>query len=260
MKRNRLFLLLISFLVLQMSYAQNQDDETNKWVLLTNTNNLPSSNGHLLTIPEMGLYYADNGNLFALDTVKCQGKAQIRFLENFQFDQLIVNDGTFLVKSHQFVLQIGSDNPKILAELDTGNFYLFSGYGGKYNLVVQEDSTMWAWYRCDSKSPTTECVVRAHEPILKILDREGTNLCIIGESLYMVTENNLMLLSKAEEPLRDMVLTDMGCLLCTDRNLYLVNSEMQASVIATGKFHSLYYDNGTLYVVLQNGDIMKTEI
>lgn len=260
MNKNRIFLLLIAFVALQVSYAQSPDDEANNWGLLTNTNNLPSSTGHLLTIPEMGLYYADNGNLFALDTAKCQGKAQIRFLDNFQFDQLVVNDGTFLVKSQQFVLQIDSDNTKILAELDTDLFYLFSGYDGKYNLVVQEDSITWAWYRCDSKSPTTECIVRAHEPILKILDREGTDLCIIGESLYMVTENNLMLLSKAEEPLRDMVFTNMGCLLCTDRYLYLVNPDLQANIIATGSFHSLYYDNGTLYVVLQNGDIMKTEM
>lgn len=239
--------------------AQERSTWTN-WTVLTNIQNLPSQDGHLLTIPKMGLFYADNGMLHALDSVKSHGLKKLRFKDNFPFDQLIVNDSTFLVKSQQFVLKVDDDKTSLVTEFDTDNFDIYSGYDEKYNIVIQEDSATWAWYKCDISNAQMNCVVRTQEPITLVLDMQSAAYCIVNNRIYIVYGDDIQLLTEAEKPIMDMAFTSSGLLICTEQSLFIVDEFMQATVLAKGMFHSLYYDEGILYVLLQNGDIIKTEM
>lgn len=254
---------LVILSILLCSYhiiAAQEVAETGNWSLLTSTDKFPSNDGHLLTIPDLGLFYTDCGILFSLDSVKSQNISQVRFIDDFPFDKLIVNDGTFLVKSQQFVLQIDADKTKMVTELDTEAFDIYSGHDGKYNLVVQEDSALWTWYSCDLNTLEMECIVRIEEPISLIYDAQAAKFCVVGNRIYMTTDESMELLTEAEEPILDFVMTKAGILFCTEHTLYSINADMQTDIFAIDRFHSLYYDNGTLYIVLQNGDIMKSEI
>lgn len=255
-------LLLFAVFCLQMAEAQDVKEKSLlDCQLLTKVDNLPSTDGQLLVLPDLGLFYLDNGQLYSLDSKKSPTLEQFRFKDNFSFDQLIVNDSTFLVKSQQYVLQIDADKTKMVTELDTDVFDIYSGHDGKYNMVVQEDSALWAWYSCDLKTQKTECVVRMAEPISLIYDASAAKFCVVGNRIYMPIDESIALLTDAEEPVLDLVITKVGVLFCTEHTLYCINADdMQADIYATGRFHSLYYDNGTLYLVLQNGDIMKTDL
>lgn len=244
----------------QTMLGQQEYDSLKNFTLLTNTEKLPSFYGHLIVLPHLGLFYDENGMLYALDSIKSKEISQFRFKDIFSFDQLIVNDGTFLVKSQQYVLQVDADKTKMIAELDTDAFDIYSGHDGKYNMVVQEDSALWAWYSCNLKTLKMDCVVRMKEPISLIFDAQVAKFCVVDKRIYMATDESMVLLTEAEEPVLDLVITKAGILFCTEHTLYCINADMQADIYATGSFHSLYYDNGTFYLVLQNGDILKTEL
>ena len=227
---------------------------------LMNTDSLPSATGHLLDVPHSGLFYADDGTIYSLDRAKSPRIGKFRFKDRIPFEQMAVSDGKFLVKSYQYVLQIDSTQTRIVTEMDTQAFAIFAGSGGRYHVVAAEADSLFAWYQCNITTAEMECIVRQKEPIQLILDIGGTAFCITGKDIYYVTDTNMDKLLTADDIITSAIYTPQGLFYCTQNGLFLMDNEGNTATLSDDAYHSLYYDNGTVYLVMQNGAILKMDL
>lgn len=255
--KSKNLLLIVSFFLICCSDAMAQETEqpSDSIVMLLNSKDLPSSDGQLLVIPGSGLFYADGNEVFALDESKSKLK-KFRFRYGFPMDQIMCCEGKFFIKSQQYIISLDEDVPKVIAQFDTGDFSIFSGQDGHINVVIPEESGKWVWYQFHLATGELICVVRMDDPIQLVLDENGICACLSDNKVYVVTDDSLQLLVQMDEHVNDAVMTPRGMLISTDTVSYLLGDDMQPEPIPLG-FHNLFYDNDTLYLVTNTGDIMK---
>ena len=238
------------------SHAQQADSIVFNSTLIAQADSMPVNSGQLIALPRQGLFIADGSTFYSLDRERCPDINKFRLLENFPFDQVIVNDNEFVVKTQQFLRLLGEEQTEILAEFDTEYFTVFSGNDSIINVVVYEETDSCAWYKLDRRTGTTECILREAQPIKKIVAGNQIDFCIVGNNIYYVMGDVCDEVVVSEEPIIDMVLLPTGLMFCTDNLLSLYNNECVIP-IAEGEFHGLHCDENVVYVVLKNGNIWR---
>lgn len=242
-----------------VSHAQVGDSVVFNAALLVQADNMPTNYGQLITLPNQGLFIADDNTFYSLDKERCPEINKFRILEDIPFNQVIVNDNDFIVKSQQFLILLGEEQTEILAEFDTEDYALFSGNDSIINIVVQEDVDTCTWYKFDRKTGEIDCFMRQGEPIKKIVSGNHIDFCIIGNNIYYVSDNICGELVISKEPIIDVILLPNGIMFCTDKMLSFYDDNSVISV-AEGDFHGLHHDGSIVYVVLKNGNIWRMEI
>lgn len=219
---------------------------------------LPIEEGDFITLPGLGLFIEDGGTFYSLDSIRCPDIVKIRMKAQVSYEQVVISQGDILVKSHELIVRIHKDETSVVAELDTETFFLHAGSGTKYHLVVLEADDTWGWYTCDWETGEMTCVVRTPFPISHIFDNGGLAICVVGEILYVVNEEQFQLLAELPDDILDGVCTNQGMFLCTSQTLYFYDGNAEPLPLLRGDFHSLHYDGEVFYVVLQDGRILKT--
>ena len=240
------------------SYALEKDSIVYTPKLLIQADNMPVSNGQLIVLPNQGLFIVDGNTFYSLDKEKCPDVEKLRVLESIPFEQVIVNDNEFVVKSQQFLMLLGENETEILAEFDTEDYVIYSGKDSIINIVTMEDNDSCVWYKFDRHTGETECIMRQIEPIKKIVAGNHIDFCLIGNNIYYVSDNNCGELVVSEKPVVDMILLSKGLMFCTDDMLSLISDD-GVIPIAEGDFHGLHHDGDTVYIVLKNGNIWRFE-
>lgn len=240
------------------SHAQQTDSIAFNTTLLVQADSMPVNRGQLIALPQQGLFIVDGSTFYSLDKERCPDINKFRLLENFPFDQVIVNDNEFIVKSLQFLMQLGEEETEILAEFDTEYFTIFPGNDSIVNVVVYEETDSCAWYKLDRRTGDTECILRVAEPIRKIVAGNQIDFCIMGNNIYYVKGDVCDEVVVSEEPILDVVLLPTGLMFCTDDLLSLYNNECVIPILE-GEFHGLHCDGNIVYVILKNGNIWRLE-
>ena len=239
-----------------IGFDQQTDSAVFKMTLLEQADSMPVNSGQLIALPQQGLFIVDDNTFYSLDEERCPDISRFRLLESFPFDQVIVNDCEFFVKTQQFLMYLGEEQTEILAEFDTEYFTIFPGNDSIINVVVQEETDSNAWYKFDRRTGDTECILREVEPIRKIVAGNQIDFCIIGNNIYYVKDEECDEVVVSEEPIIDMVLLPMGLMFCTDNLLSLYNNDCVVPIVE-GDFHGLHFDGDIVYVVLKNGNIWQ---
>lgn len=250
-----IFLLVYAYGV---SYAQANDTIVYTPTNIVEADSMPVSNGQLITLPHQGLFIADGNTFYSLDKERCTDIKKFRLLENFPFEQVIVNDNVFIVKCQQFLMLLGEKETEILAELDTEDFAIFSGNDSIINIVTAEETDSYVWYKFDRRTGDTECVMRQPEPIRKIVAGNNIDFCLIGNNIYYVNGKECSELVVSKQPIVDTILLPEGLVFCTDTMLSLIRDD-GVIPIAEGEFHGLLSDEDVVYVVVRNGNIWRLE-
>lgn len=261
MKLKDVFLFCLLVVFCTNTFAQ-ESDTTNTMILepLTSAETLPVEEGEFIALPNLGLFIADGNVLYSLDSIRCPDIVKFRFKDNYDFEHIVVSGDSYLVKSHELVMRVCQGETSIAAELDTETFFLHAGTGSKYHLVILEADNTWGWYTCDWQSGEMTCVIRTSHPISHILDNGEAELCVVGKQLYGVNDEQFILMAELPEYVLDCVTTSQGLFLCTQKMLYFYDGSAEPKPLLQGDFHSLHYDGEVLYVVLQDGRILKGSI
>lgn len=239
-------------------YAQTVLDTTT-WKLIMTPDQMPVKNGELIILPGKGLFIANDNKFHSLDKERCPDTSEYWVLEKFPFEQIIINDGYFLVKYKEFVMRIGEEKTEIVAEFDTKDFVISKGHNCIFNVVVQEDINQYAWYKYDIRNSDADCVMRQNLPMFVVDAGKDLDFCVAGNSIYMINKGEAKELVNSKMPIVDATSTPLGLMFCTDGALYLYINQ-NVIPIAEGNFYSLYNDNDIIYVVLENGMIYKSKI
>lgn len=235
------------------------DMDSTIWEMMMTPDEMPVRNGRLIVLPGKGLFITEGTTFYSLDKERCPNTEKFRILEKFPFEQVIINDGLFLVKYKEFVLCIGEERTEIVAEFDTEDFVIIRGHDSIFNIVLQEDSNQYAWYKYDIRHSDAECIMRQNVPMNIVDGGKNIDYCIVGNSICMVSKDGVKELVNSQISIIDAVVSPLGLMFCTDSMLYLYINE-NVVPIAEGAFYSLYNDNDVLYAVMENGMIYKSNI
>lgn len=248
----------ISLLLLfcNYSFAQGSDSLVYESKLLIAAEDMPVSNGQLIVLPQKGLFIADGNTFYSLDTEECPHVEKFRILEDIPFDQVIVNDNEFIVKSQQFMLILGGEKTEILAEFDTEDYSLFSGVDSVINVVVREEGNFCTLYKYDRRTGDLDNIMRLPENIKKIVAGNKMDFYLLEKGIYYLYDTESGELATSEQPILDMILLPDGLMFCTETMLYLINDDGVVPLME-GSFHGLQNDGHVIYITLQNGNIWK---
>lgn len=237
-------------------FGQNERSISYSASLLVSANDMPVSNGQLVVLPNMGLFVVDGNTFFSIDEKRCPDINRFKVLENFDFDEVIVNDNDLLVKSGEFLMLLGDKRTEILTEFDTECFYLFCGLDSVVNVVSKDDNNNYSWYKYDRRSGDVQLYMKHEEPITKIISGKGVDYCMVGNKIYYVMGDECNELVSSKQSLYDMVLLSEGLMFCTDTTLFLLEEDSYSPIVE-GEFVRLYNDGELVYAVLKNGNIWK---
>jgi len=248
----------------QILWAQEIANDTTEvlnleW-LVSDAELLPIDEGDFIALPESGLFIEDGNTFYALDSIRCPDVVKFRMKAKLEFEYSVISEGDFLVKSHELVVRIHQDETTIVADLDTETFFLHPGTGSKYHLEVLEADDTWGWYTCDWKTGEMNCVIRTPYPISHILDYGELVLCAIDNQLFTLDGETLQSIAELPDEILDCVSTIRGVVMCTPQTLYFFDGNAAPVPVLQGDFHSLYFDGEVLYIVLQDGRILKTNL
>ena len=261
MNRYLLFSLAAIMISLQDAIAQSVESKTDSTITVMMTcDKLPAPQGLLFTIPGEGLFLADGNTFYSLDEKRCTELDKVRFKHNIPIEQIIVSDGRFLLKSQSFVMQIDQSDTKIVTELDTEDFVIFSGRNNFFNLVMPEDNDSCGWYRCNLSNQQMDCVLRTNEFINNIIEIGEQTLCITLHNIYLISNGECSLVTTIEEGIEDATLTSQGLLFCTSSSLYLWDGSEVIRHLYDIEVHSIYADDNIVYLLTMNGQILRISL
>ncbi len=260
------YILLLSLLLLSLPVmAQDEiaDTVTNsvKMERLCNTSELSTQDGRLLTLQGLGLFYFDQGTLVSLDSTSCPDIKMCRLKANIQYDDLVMCDGYFIVKSGPFIIMLDGENTRILSKFDTPLFFLYPGGDDYINVVIPEESGEWAWYTFKIYSQKLECVTRMTTPITKVIDNLSHAYVVSEETIYLISELGMEPLITCNRDIIDAASTNLGLFVMCEDALFLANGEEgDIEAIIEEELYGLYNDGDVIYIVMQNGDIFRLGI
>ena len=257
MKIIRFLCHIIAFVLSISVYAQTDTvDLQGKLERMATVESLPSTNGLMLTLPQQGLFLADNNTLYSLDEEQCSLE-KMRILLNVPIEQLFVNNGHFIVKSGAFVIEMGNDKSKTLLEFEDDDFLIFNGNDGHFYVMLPENEDEWGVYCYNLESSQLTCLVRLEEPVYELFDVDTVCILLTTNRIYSIVKDNLYLLAEVEDEIIDATVTPAGIVFCTTDNLYIWNVKDDVQLVGQLQIHSLYSDGDILYLLMQNGDILK---
>ena len=260
MIKRTILTVFVAVFCLSYSYGNEATNDVGVVQLLTNSMDLPSGGGYLLTIPGMGLIYCDEGVLFPLDTIKCPDIENVYLKQNVYYDDIISSDGRLFVKSGNSVLLLDQENTHAVVQFDTDFFQLYSGCNNHLNVAVLEDNGYWVWYEISILNYELSSKLAFSKPIIKIIDVGSSVICVTEDIIYIYDGEQLIEYVESSDIIIDAIFTSEGLFFCTDNALYLVDNNGEMSSLAELPMFSLYHDEGTVYIVLQNGDIYRMSL
>ena len=266
MMMKTIFTLLLMFLLLTLPVMAQEEvaDTVTSGVRLErlcNTSEFSTQEGRLLTLDGLGLFYFDQGTLVSLDSISCPDVRMCRLKANIQYDDLVMCDGYFIVKSGPFIIMLDGDNTRILSKFDTPLFFLYPGGDDYINVVIPEEDGDWAWYTFKIYSQKLECVMRMTTPITKVIDNLTHAFVVSEEMVYLVSEQGLEPLVTCNRDIIDAASTTLGLFVVSDDALFLTNGEEgDSEAIIEDALYGIYSDGDVIYVVMQNGDILRLSL
>lgn len=241
--------------------SDSSSTNTSNSLLLLNTNELTSSAGKLCVIDSLGLFYLDQGTLLSLDSISCPNYTIFRLKQNLVYDEIITSGGYLIAKSGPLVVLIDEERSRIIEEFDTDQFFIYPGAAKYLNIVILELDGTWGWYTSSLDTDSLQCVTRMDSPITKIIDRGSYALAVSDTCIYSLTADGLYPLVSNERIIIDAALTSIGLFFITDSGLFMLPIDGTTAIgIMKESFYSLYSDGDVLYIVMENGDVVRLDV
>lgn len=265
-----LYIVIIFSFISKEIYAKNQESFTQLEFTVNNKNyqfktlivgeDLPSSEGQFLIIPDKGLFFVVGNEFYSLDEERCPDIAKFLIKDSFNFEYTILSGNDFLVKNANFLMRIHEGTTTIEKDFDTETFFVYPGAYSQYHIVLLEKDGVWGWYSCDGLEQTCRCMLRTKELITGIYDAGEVAICTIENKIYFRNGKKLLLVYELPDLITCGTLTDLGLFMTTTDALYLFDGTNPPIKVLDSSYNSVYYDGGVLYIILNDGTVLKTKL
>lgn len=255
---NRIIVLSVFSLCCLVASAQTEPpsiEQDYDVFLLKTVDELPFSSGQFLVLPSMGLFMTNDIEFVSLDSVQCPNIKKFRLKCPYTCEKLFSAGGKLMMKNNQYLLNVGEDSTSLIAKLDMVDFDVYPISDTAFSILYQDNEGAYVWAVLDAEKNEMSPQLAFKQPIAKV-ERYGKQFLIAtGNDLLLCDETGTYYISHAEEPILDVVASSMGVFLCTASTLYSMSTDCEIVPLANSKYHSLYIDGGTLYVVTTDGSI-----